>query len=210
MTILWVTVVKVICLNVRRNGCLSTISSIPSRSLETRPRRFNCSLCGLIVVETISLRFKLTDPDGLHQAQLLLPELNPDGVSVPRTMFDCKPLNGTTSTFDFAVRTAELIDRVTLQMMDVNGYITWATFPIELDAVVSEENVLDVNSDGVVNTTDLTHIASKLGATSGTIPPTLTQMGVSIPRICSWLPPVCLLCLNRQLRCLLLQTFRNG
>ena len=39
---------------------------------------------------TVSLRFKVTDPDGLHHAQLLLPELNPDGhVSVPRTMFDC-------------------------------------------------------------------------------------------------------------------------
>ena len=112
---------------------------------------------------TVSLRFKVTDPDGLHHAQLLLPELNPDGVSVPRTMFDCKQLKGKTSTFESAVRTEVLIDRVTLHVMDVNGNITWATFPIELDAVLSERNVLDINSDGIVNISDLTSIASRLG-----------------------------------------------
>ena len=118
--------------------------------------------------QALSLRFKVTDPDGLHHVQLLLPEhatadTSSDGVSGPRTMFDCKPLNGKTSTFEFAVRAAVLIDRATVHIIDVNGNITWATFPLELDAVVSEENVLDVNSDGVVNTTDLTHIASELG-----------------------------------------------
>ena len=113
--------------------------------------------------KTVSLRFKVTDPDGLHHAQLLLPELNPDGVSVPRTMFDCKQLNGKTSTFESAVRTSVLIDRVTLHVMDVNGNITWATFPIELNAVVSDQNILDINSDGGVNISDLTHIASQFG-----------------------------------------------
>ncbi len=113
--------------------------------------------------DTISLRFKVTDPDGLHHAQLVLPELDPDGVSGPRTLFDCKELNGETSTFESAVRTAVLIDRVTLQVIDVNGNITWATFPIELDTVLSERNVLDVNSDGIVNISDLTHIASRFG-----------------------------------------------
>ena len=113
---------------------------------------------------TVSLRFKVTDPDGLHHTQLLLPELNPDGaVSVPRNMFDCKPLKGTTSTFESTVRREVLIDRVTLQVMDVNGNITWATFPIELGAVLSERNVLDINSDGIVNISDLTSIASELG-----------------------------------------------
>ena len=112
---------------------------------------------------TVSLRFKVTDPDGLHHVQLLLPELNPDGeVSVPRNMFDCKQLKDKTSTFESAVRIEVLIDRVTLQVMDVNGNITWATFPIELDTVLSERNILDINSDGVVNTSDLTRIASRL------------------------------------------------
>ena len=113
--------------------------------------------------ETISLRFKVADPDGLHYAQLLLPEIAEEGVSVPRTLFDCKALNGKTNTIETAIRTAALIDRVTLQIMDVNGNITWATLPIELDAVVSEANVLDINSDSVVNISDLTRIASQFG-----------------------------------------------
>ena len=117
---------------------------------------------------TVSLRFKVTDPDGLHHAQLLLPEhatadISSDGVSGPRTLFDCKELNGKTSTFESAVRTAVLIDRVTLHVMDANGNITWATFPIELDTVLSERNVLDINSDDIVNISDLTSIASHLG-----------------------------------------------
>ena len=116
--------------------------------------------------ETISLRFNVTDPDGLHHAQLLLPEhatadISSEGVSVPRTMFDCKPLAGKSRRIATAVRRAVLIDRVTLQVMDVNGNITWATLPIELDAVVSAPNVLDINSDGIVNISDVTHIASQ-------------------------------------------------
>lgn len=113
--------------------------------------------------ETVSLRFKVTDPDGLHQAQLLLPELDTEGVSIARTLFDCKQLNGKTSTFESSVGTADLIDRVTLQVIDVNGHITWATLPVELDAAVSAQNILDVNSDGIVNTSDLMSIASHLG-----------------------------------------------
>ena len=112
---------------------------------------------------TVSLRFKVTDPDGLHHAQLVLPEFSRGSVSVPRTLFDCKELKGKTSTFESAVRTGVLIDRVTLQVIDVNGYITWATFPIDLDAVVSDQNALDINSDGIVNISDLTSIASRFG-----------------------------------------------
>ena len=112
---------------------------------------------------TVSIRFQVTDPDGLHQAQLLVPEISDGTGSAPYRLFDCKNLNGKTSTIESAVRTAELADRITLQVMDVNGNITWATLPIELDAVVSEENVLDINSDGIVNISDLTHIASRFG-----------------------------------------------
>ena len=112
---------------------------------------------------TTGLRFKVTDPDGLHQAQLLMPELDPEGVSLPRTLFDCKQLNGEIGTFESAIRTADLIDRATLQVMDVNGHITWATLPIELDAAVSAQNILDVNNDGIVNTSDLTPVALHFG-----------------------------------------------
>ena len=113
--------------------------------------------------DTISFRFKVTDSDGLHQAQLLVPDiLNGTGWG-PFQLFDCKRLNGKTGTIESAVKTAELVDRVTLQMIDVRGNITWATIPIQLDESVPTQNALDVNSDGVVNFLDLTPFVSRLG-----------------------------------------------
>ena len=116
--------------------------------------------------DVINLRFKVTDPDGLHQAQLLVPAILEDPERAgwgPYRLFDCKQLSGKTSTIESTVRTAEIVDRVTLQIMDVNGNITWATFPIKLDVVVPTRDTLDVNSDGIVNISDLTPIASRYG-----------------------------------------------
>ena len=112
---------------------------------------------------TISLRFQVTDPDGLHQAQLLVPYiLNGTGEGAYQ-LFDCKQLNGETDTIESAIRTVELVDRVTLQIMDVSGNITWTTFPIKLDEIVSAQNLLDINADGTVNISDLISIASRYG-----------------------------------------------
>ncbi len=113
--------------------------------------------------DAISFRFKVADPDGLHQAQLLVPEnLNDTGWG-PFQLFDCKRLNGKTGTVEFAVRTAELVDRIALQIIDVGGNIAWATFPIQLDEAVPTQNKLDVNSDGVVSLSDLIPFASRFG-----------------------------------------------
>ena len=116
--------------------------------------------------DVINLRFKVTDPDGLHQAQLLVPDILKDPRWAgwgPYRLFDCKRLNGKTGFVESAVRTAELVDRITLQIIDVDGNITWATFPIQLDDVVAARNVLDVNSDGIVNISDLAPLASRFG-----------------------------------------------
>ena len=116
--------------------------------------------------DAISLHFKVSDPDGLHQAQLLVPAIlegTERTARGPYRLFDCKQLNGKTDTIESAISTEELVDRVTLQIMDVNGNITWATFLIKLDEVVFARNVLDVNSDGIVNISDLTPIASRYG-----------------------------------------------
>ena len=113
--------------------------------------------------DAISFRFKVTDPDGLHQAQLLVPEIWEGSVETAFQLFDCKRLNGKTDTVESVVRTAELVDRITLQIIDVGGNITWATFPIQLDEIEPAQNALDVNNDGVVNMLDLTPIASRFG-----------------------------------------------
>ena len=97
----------------------------------------------------ISLRFKVTDPDGLHQVQLLSDRL-----------IDCKRLNGKTSTVEFVASIAEHIDRITLLIIDVGGNITWATLPLQLDKAEPAQNVLDINSDGSVNLLDLAPFVS--------------------------------------------------
>ena len=113
--------------------------------------------------DVISLRFKVTDPDGLHQAQLLVPEFDQGTGWGAYRLFDCKRLNGKTGTVETVVRRAELADRITLQIIDVGGNITWATLPIQLDELVSTQNALDVNSDGVVNFSDLAQLGSRFG-----------------------------------------------
>ena len=113
--------------------------------------------------DVINLRFKVTDPDGLHQAQLLVPEIYEGTGTGPDRLFDCKRLNGKMQIIESAVRTSELVDRVLLQIVDVNGNITWATLPIQLDAVPRTRNAFDVNNDGGVNIADLKGISSRLG-----------------------------------------------
>ena len=126
----------------------------------------------------ISLRFEVTDPDGLHQAQLLVPELAQEGSGWgPYRLFDCKRLNGTTDTVESVVSTAELVDRITLQIIDVGGNITWATFPIELDTLAPAKNALDVNGDGIVDIWDLIPFASRFGQ-RGKDPADINEDGV--------------------------------
>ena len=96
--------------------------------------------------EQISLRFEVTDPDGLHHAQLVLPE-----GSLGPILFNCQQLNGKTSTVEFAISTAELVHRITLevidagritlQIIDLEGNITWARFPIQLDDILSDQKL---------------------------------------------------------------------
>ena len=114
----------------------------------------------------LNIRFKVTDPDGLHQAQLLVPDIlpNPEWAGWgPFRLFDCNPLTGTTRIVDTVVRSAEIVDRITLQIMDLNGNITWATFPVEPDALLPARNTLDVNSDGIVGLADLELLGSHFG-----------------------------------------------
>ena len=128
--------------------------------------------------DAINLRFEVTDPDGLHQAQLLVPEIRRGiGGWGPYRLFDCKRLNGTTDTVESTVRTAELVDRITLQIIDMGGNITWTTFPIQLDEAMLARNALDINSDKVMNISDLVSLASRFGQ-KGKYPADVNEDGV--------------------------------
>ena len=83
--------------------------------------------------EGIQLRFRVSDPDGLHQAQLLVPENYETSSWGPYRIFDCKQLRGCTDTVVFvsSALAEESVDRITLQIIDLTGGITWATIPVD-------------------------------------------------------------------------------
>ncbi|MDE0467284.1 MAG: dockerin type I domain-containing protein [Candidatus Poribacteria bacterium] len=116
--------------------------------------------------DEVSLSFQLTDPDRLHQAQLLVPE---DGAWTAFRLIECKILNGQTQKVTFV--TTELnnqpTERVTIQFIDGSGNITWATYPIQLDAITQTRNPLDVNKDGNIDIKDLVKVASNFGERLG-------------------------------------------
>ena len=82
----------------------------------------------------VTLRFEVTDTDGLHQAQLLVPE---DGSWGPWKLIGCHGLDGETQRVEFL--SSELNsapERVMLQFMDALGNITWATFLVDIASVL--------------------------------------------------------------------------
>ena len=85
----------------------------------------------------VSLRFEVTDPDGLHQAQLF-----PAGAY---SITDCKRLNGENVTVEFVTtRIAYFINSyVTLRVVDTKGNFTGQTFPIDITHLLApSKNVL--------------------------------------------------------------------
>ena len=105
----------------------------------------------------IKLRFDVTDADGLHQAHLLVPENIESGSVGPNRLYECKLLNGTTSPMEFISEalTIDPVDRVTLQIIDVDGSITWATFPADIASLLPSPKVIsipDPNLKAVVRT----------------------------------------------------------
>ena len=95
----------------------------------------------------IKLRFRLTDADGLHQTQLLVPENSgKNGSWGAYRLFDCKRLNGPTEVVEFIspALTIDPVDRITLQIIDVNGSITWATFLTDIASLLPRPKVVSI------------------------------------------------------------------
>ena len=96
--------------------------------------------------EGINIGFEVTDADGLHQAQLLVPEIYEGTSWGAYRLFGCKKLNGETSTIEFISEAliVEPVDRITLQIIDVNGSITWATLPVDIASIVPSPKVVSI------------------------------------------------------------------
>ena len=89
----------------------------------------------------IRLRFKVTDPDGLHQVQLLASGLGSELIS-------CKSLNGSTdTTVEFVTTDLTPTNKsVSLMAIDVHGNFTWQLekFPINVTSLLPRTEVISI------------------------------------------------------------------
>ncbi len=138
------------------------------------------------------LRFKITDLDGLHQAQLFTTVAYLKGHDL--SILDCRSLDGSSNIVEFvntpltlmadSIPLPVITDSVILRVIDAYGHFTEKEFPryspedVNMDGTVNirdlvliasnfgqqGENIADVNGDGVVNITDLVLVAGALGS----------------------------------------------
>ncbi len=84
----------------------------------------------------IHLRFEITDPDGLHQAKLILPTDN-------EALLDCKPLSGESSIIEFDTTGLRPTDKwINLSVIDIRGDITYQGYSIDITALLPPPEVV--------------------------------------------------------------------
>ena len=94
----------------------------------------------------ISLRFKVTDPDGLYQAQLFTPTLYTAGSIGQPELLSCKWLNARNSTVEFVTNALTLETKeVSLWVMDVHGNFTWSQkFPVDIKPLLPSSEIVSM------------------------------------------------------------------
>ena len=93
----------------------------------------------------IRLRFEVTDPDGLHQAQLhaRVYGRNVCGNALDLGLIAYKRLNSKTSTFELTTNQLRLeTDSVRLSIIDKNGNFTSKQFPIDITPLLPQPKVV--------------------------------------------------------------------
>ena len=121
----------------------------------------------------IHLRFEITDPEGLHQVQLMTPTLTGIAEGSPE-LLSCKALNGSkNATVEFVVTTLTPKNKsVSLQVIDVNGNSAYSyDYPIYVPNPLLPS---DINGNGSVDVEDLILVAASFGTvpTPGVLPNT--------------------------------------
>ena len=113
-----------------------------------------------------TLQFEVTDADGIHQAQLLVPVTPADPASGVK-LHSCKDLHTHSTTLEFSTPTltARHINDIVLQVIDVYGNITRQNYTLTANNALLSQNRADVNRDGTVNILDLVWVSSHFGQT---------------------------------------------
>ena len=116
----------------------------------------------------IRLRFEVTDPDGVHQVQLLTPAtIRNQGLSQSK-LLSCKRLNGETDTIEIELITNQLTVNsehfrdgvseavplsveVILRVIDVYGNVTLQTYPIDITTILLTGTVSTPYTNQAIN-----------------------------------------------------------
>ena len=102
----------------------------------------------------IRLRFEVTDPDGVHQAQLLTPATIRKQDQGQLKFLSCKRLNGETDTIAIELITNQLTvesDEVTLSVIDGDGNIASQIYPIDITTIFPTEIVSITDKNQTIN-----------------------------------------------------------
>ena len=90
---------------------------------------------------TVRLRFEVTDPDGLHQAQLLIGK----GPNIEATLTTCKQFNGNPSgSLEFVTTGFPPEGRARLLVIDMQGNTNSRYFPIDITPLLPPAQVVTI------------------------------------------------------------------
>ena len=91
--------------------------------------------------KAIRLRFEVTDGDGLHQVQLIIPTTAEDPARGPK-LHGCKRLNGESNTIEFITTelTVEPATEVALHVIDIHGNITRRSIAFTSADILPDQN----------------------------------------------------------------------
>ena len=93
---------------------------------------------------TIRLRFEVTDFDGLHQAQLWIPDFVEYAGQYSR-LIDYQPLNGHDNTVEFVTtQLTPQIEEVMLAVIDVRGHMSGNSFDIDVASLIPPAKVVSL------------------------------------------------------------------